>query len=160
MDSESVTIIFEETQDLVPRMPLLFLSAILIATEAFIIICCALGFTSWWQAGVLAGIFAVLYAFCNFVKIRIVVDEKNITFRMLNTYSVPLDNIIDVKKGDIDIMRNYSGWGIKKVKFKNYVSHGVDSAISAKITGRMVVTATTARPDELYDILMANRREN
>lgn len=142
-----------------PRTPLLFLLFILIATEAFMVICCALDYTPWWQAVVLAAAFLAVFAFCRFVKIKITVDEKNISFRMLNTYKVPLDNVIDVKKGDIDIMRNYSGWGIKKVKFKNYVSHGIDSAVSVKVTGRMVVTATTAHPDELYEILMANRRE-
>ncbi len=158
-DSQSVAIIFEDTQDLVPKIPLLFLSVILVATEVFIVICCALNYTSWWQAGVLAVIFVIVFAFCHFVKIKITVDENNVTFYLLKPYTVPLDHVIDVKKGDIDILRNYSGWGIKKVKFRNYVSHGIDGAVSVKVTGRMVVTVTTTRPDELYDILIENRKE-
>lgn len=155
-----MAIIFEDTQDLMPRIPLLFLASILIASEAFLVVCCALDYTSWWQAGILAIVSIIVFAFCYLVKIRITVDDTAVTFRMIKTYTVPFDHIIDVKKGDVDIMRNYSGWGIKKVKFKNYVSHGIDSAVSLKITGRTVITATVSDPDELYNILMANRREN
>ena len=154
----TVAATFEEKQDLIPEIPLKIMVLSLIACVAFIIICSALGLTEWWQSAAFAAVSAAVIAVCLFVKVRITVDEANITVRRLRPYTVPLDHIIDVKKGDIDIMRNYSEWGIKKVKFRNYTVHGVEGAVSVKLLGRIVLTMTTARPDELYELLYAHRR--
>lgn len=151
---------FEENQDLIPEIPLKILVLSLIACVAFIIICSALGLTAWWQSAAFAAVSVAIIAVCLFVKVRITVDDANITVRRLRTYTVPLDHIIDVKKGDIDIMRNYSEWGIKKVKFRNYTVHGIEGAVSVKLLGRIVLTVTTARPDELYALLIEHRRND
>lgn len=155
-----MAVIFEETQDIIPNISLKILILIIVATEVFIAACCALDYTAWWQFGLLTLVFVIFFCICYFVKIRITVTERDISVRMLKTFTVPLDHVIDVKKGDIDIMRNYSGWGIKKVKFKNYAAPGIDGAVSAKLTGRTVLTVTTRHVDELYDILMENRRKD
>lgn len=152
--------IYEETQSLLPETPLRILILSLVACVAFIFICSALGLTAWWQSAVFAAVSVALIILCMFVKVRIVIDGENLTVRRLRPYTVPLDHIIDVKKGDIDIMRNYSEWGIKKVKFRNYTVHGIEGAVSAKLLGRIVLTMTTANPDQLYDILKENRRQD
>jgi membrane protein YdbS with pleckstrin-like domain len=91
---------FEEKQDLIPEIPLKILVLSLIACVAFIIICSALGLTAWWQSAAFAAVSAAVIAVCLLVKVHITVDEANITVRRLRPYTVPLDHIIDVKKGE------------------------------------------------------------
>ena len=79
---------------------------------------------------------------------------------ILRMYPVPLTNIIDVKTGDIDIMRNYSGWGIKKVRFKTYACPGIDTAVSVKAAGRLVITVTTSDPEGLAAVLRSGAAES
>ena len=62
--------------------------------------------------------------------------------------------------GDDDVTRNYSGWGIKKVKFRNYTAHGIEGAVTVKLAGRIVLTMTCIDRDALYDILYQYRRQD
>ena len=94
--------------------------------------------------------------FCYFLKVRIVIEDGKLNAGILRMFTVPLDHVIDVKTGDIDILRNYSGWGIKKVRFKTFACPGIDSAVSVKLKGRIVLTVTTNDPEVLSRILMEN----
>ena len=114
----------------------------------------------WWQVGIFAAVTAVCVFVCMFVKIRITVDDENLTVSVFKPYVVPLAHVIDVKKGDIDVTRNYSGWGIKKVKFRNYTAHGIEGAVTVKLAGRIVLTMTCIDRDALYDILYQYRRQD
>ena len=131
------------------------------ATLVFMIGISAAGIIDgWWQVGIFAIVTAVCVFFCMFVKIRIMVDDENLTVSIFKPYVVPLEHVIDVKKGDIDITRNYSGWGVKKVKFRNYTAHGIEGAVSVKLAGRIVLTMTCKDRDTLYDILYQYRRQD
>ena len=46
--------------------------------------------------------------------------------------------------------------GIKKVRFKTFACPGIDSAVSVKLKGRIVLTVTTNDPEVLSRILMEN----
>ncbi len=152
---------FEETQDLIPETPLKILLACMGATVIFMVACYAAGIiTASWQPALMALIVGVAAVIVIFIKLRIVVDEENITVGFIRKYRVPLAHIIDVKKGDIDVARNYSGWGIKKVKFRNYTTNGIDGAVTIKLAGRNVLTMTCEDPDTLYDILCKYRRQD
>ena len=84
------------------------------------------------------------------------IEDGKLNAGILRMFTVPLDHVIDVKTGDIDILRNYSGWGIKKVRFKTFACPGIDSAVSVKLKGRIVLTVTTNDPEVLSRILMEN----
>ncbi len=152
---------FEETQDLIPETPLKILLACMGATLVFMVACYFAGIiTASWQPAIAAFIVGVAAVLVIFVKLRIVVDEENITVGFIRKYTVPLAHVIDVKKGDIDVARNYSGWGIKKVKFRNYTTNGIDGAVTIKLAGRNVLTMTCKDPDTLYDIIYRYRRQD
>ena len=156
-----VAIKFQETQDYIPETPAWIFVLAMAATLFFMVgITAACIIDGWWQAGIFAVITAICVYVCLFLKIRITVDDENLTVSLLKPYIVPLAHIIDVKKGDIDVTRNYSGWGVKKVKFRNYTAHGIEGAVSVKLTGRIVLTMTAIDRDTLYDILYSYRRED
>lgn len=86
-------------------------------------------------------------------------DESGLTVSYFKKRIYSVDRILDAKKGDIDILRDYSGWGHgTKVKYRTYSVPGEDGAVSVKLGGKEVVTVTTGRPDELYDAVMSIRR--
>ena len=156
-----VAIKFQETQDYIPELPARIFMLAMAATLVFMIGISAAGIIDgWWQVGIFAIVTAVCVFFCMFVKIRIVVDDENLTVSIFKPYVVPLAHVIDVKKGDIDITRNYSGWGVKKVRFRNYTAHGIEGAVSVKLAGRIVLTMTCRDRDTLYDILYQYRRQD
>jgi hypothetical protein len=100
-----------------------------------------------------AAITVFVAVFCRWLSVKIRIEDGVFSSGILRMYPVPLSDIIDVKTGDIDIMRNYSGWGIKKVRFKTYACPGIDTAVSVKVTGRLVVTVTTSDPEGLAAVL-------
>ncbi len=144
-----------------PEIPAKILLACLGATLVFMVACYFAGIIqASWQPALFALITGIAAVLIIFVKLRIRVDDENITVGFVRMYTVPLAHVIDVKKGDIDVARNYSGWGIKKVKFRNYTTHGVDGAVTVKLAGRNVLTMTCRDPDALYDILYRYRRQD
>ena len=146
---------FEEHDRIFQQMPYIFMVGVFAAASIFIAACAALdvGGTPWWMFYATAAITVFVAVFCRWLSVKIRVEDGVFSSGILRMYPVPLSDIIDVKTGDIDIMRNYSGWGIKKVRFKTYACPGIDTAVSVKVAGRLVVTVTTADPEGLAALL-------
>lgn len=150
-----MTRIFEEVQDVLPRIPLIMLIVVLAATDIFILACSfieAVG-TPIWMFFVSTIVFAAIIAFCLFIKLKIWIEDDVIRIKFLRSYSIPFGEFIDYKIGDIDIIRNYSGWGLKKITFKNFISIGYERGISLKVTGRRVITFTLSDPEAFAALL-------
>jgi len=146
---------FEEVQDLIPRNSFLILTAVLVATAVFMTLCSfieEIG-TPIWTSVATAVIFAGIIIFCFVVKLRVIIEDNVISIRLLKRYDIKFEEIIDYKTGDISIIRNYSGWGIKKVTFKNLVCVGYDNGISLKVTGRRVFTISLTDPEAFASLL-------
>ena len=146
---------FEETQDLLPRNAFVMLTAVLVATDIFLLMCSFIGSigTPIWMFYVSSIVFAAIILFCFFLKLRIWIEDDVIHIRFLKRYDIPFSDIIDYKTGDVDIIRNYSGWGIKKGTFKNLISIGYDRGVSLKLMGRRVITISVSDPDEFVALL-------
>ena len=148
---------YTEIEDIFPRTTFLILAITLIAADVAILACTLADIgTSMWQFYIMTLIVILVIPFCYFLKVRIVIEDGKLNAGILRMFTVPLDHVIDVKTGDIDILRNYSGWGIKKVRFKTFACPGSDSAVSVKLKGRIVLTVTTNDPEVLSRILMEN----
>jgi len=146
---------FEEVQDLIPRNAFLIMTAALAATAAFMIVCSfieEIG-TPLWMSIATSAIFAGIIVFCFVVKLRVTIEDDVISVRFLKLYEIRFEEIIDHKTGDISIIRNYSGWGIKKVAFKNLICVGYDRGISLKVTGRRVFTISLTDPEGFSALL-------
>ena len=147
--------LYEETESILPRNAFIALASTLIATDIFILICTQIEeiSTPFWMFTASTVIFAIPIIACYLVKLRISIDDDMIRLRLIKTYEIRLDEIIDYKIGDISIIRNYSGWGLKGVKFKNLICVGYDLGISFKIMGKRVVTISTSDPDAVASFL-------
>lgn len=151
---------YAEIEDIFPMPTFLILAVTLVAMDAAILVCTLADIgTSMWQFYAMAAITVLTLPFCYFLKLRIIIEDGKINAGILRMFTVPLDHVIDVKTGDIDILRNYSGWGIKKVRFKTFACPGIDTAVSVKLKGRVILTVTTNDPDMLRSILMEGREE-
>jgi hypothetical protein len=146
---------FEEVQDIMPKNAFAIMAAVLIATDAFMFACSFIGSigTPLWMPTAASVIFAGVILFCLLVKLRVSVEDGVVTVRLLKRYVIPFGEIIDHKTGDVDVIRNYSGWGIKKVTFKNLICAGYDSGVSLKLAGRRVFTFSLADPEGFSSLL-------
>lgn len=150
-----MTAVYEEIQNVLPKNAFIMLTAVLVATDIFLLICHfieSIG-TPLWMFGATSVIFAAIILFCFFLKLKIRIEDDAVHIRFLKRYDIPFSDIIDYKTGDIDIIRNYSGWGIKKVTFKNLISAGYDQGVSLKLMGRRVITVSVSDPETFVSFL-------
>ncbi len=154
---------FEETHRYLDREPFIILLIALAATDVFILICYAVGWVEeLWMPLIVIAVSAVGLLFGFFLRLTVIVNDEGFSVRFfIRTLRYPRKRILDVKKGDIDILRDYSGWGHgTKVRYRTYAVPGIDGAVSVKLGGKEVVTLTTERPDELFDIIYSMRRQD
>jgi len=146
---------FEEVQDILPKNTFFIMAAVLIATDAFILICSFIDAvdTPVWMFAATSAIFAAMIIFCWAVKLRVSIEDNVIRIRSLKRYAIPFEDVIDHKIDEITVIRNYSGWGMKKVIFKNLISIGYDRGISLKLTGRRVFTISLSDPEGFASFL-------
>jgi hypothetical protein len=146
---------FEEIQDLMPRNTLTIMASVLAATDFFMLMCSLTESikTPLWMFAMTSILFAAIIVFCFLAKTRVSVEDGTIYIRFIRGYTVPFEDIIDYKIGDLDTMRNYSGWGIRKVVFKNLIGIGYERGISLKLTGRRVITISLSDPEKFAGLL-------
>jgi hypothetical protein len=146
---------FEEVQDVLPKNSFIAMILVFVSTDVFILMTHfieSLG-TPLWMFAVASVVFAALIAFCILVKLRIVIEDNVLHIRFIKSYVIPFGDIIDYKTGDVSIIRNYSGWGMKKVTFKNLICIGYDEGASLKLMGRRVITISLSDPEGFASLL-------
>ena len=153
---------FEETLRYLDKESLTILLIALAATDVFALVAYAVGWiTEAWEPLVLIAVTAVGALIGFVLRVSLKVEDGDITVRFIRTLRYPQKRILDVKKGDIDVLRDYSGWGHgTRVRYRTIAVPGIDGAVSIKLGGKEVLTITTRRPDELYDLIYSLRRQD
>jgi hypothetical protein len=156
-----MTTVFEETEDIIPKNAFIALVAILATTSIFMLICTVVESinTPMWMFIVSTVLFSVLILACYLIKMKIKIEDDVIHIQLIKHHTIPFTDIIDHKIGDIDIIRNYSGWGFKNVKFKNFICAGYDRGVSLKIMGKKVVTFSVSDPEAFVSLLPPREAE-
>ena len=152
---------FEEVQDILPRDVFMIMAFVLIATDVFILFSyfvLPVDIQSWMFV-VTSVIFGAVILFCWLVKLRVRIENRTITVRFIKRHVISFEEVIDHKVGDISIIRNFSGWGIKKVSFKNFICVGYDAGVSLKLMGRRVVTVSLSDPESFASLLPPPRAD-
>jgi hypothetical protein len=147
--------VFEEIEDIIPRNTFIALLAVFVATSVFMLICTMIESinTPIWMFVVTTVIFSVMTLACYFIKMKVRIEDDIVHIQLIKHHVIPFGDIIDHKIGDIDIIRNYSGWGFKNVKFKNMICAGYDEGVSLKVIGRMVITFSVSNPEHFVSLL-------
>lgn len=151
---------YEESRRYLDKPSLSILLGFLIATDVFVVICffCDLILDPIWVAAIVA-VSVVGAVVGYFLRLSISIDDEAVTVSFVRKHVYPKKRILDAKKGDIDVLRDYSGWGHgTSIKYRTYSVPGIDGAVSVKLGGKEVLTFTTQNPDEVYDIIYSMRR--
>jgi len=98
--------------------------------------------------------FALVIVFCFIMRFTIEVFDDRIEFvYFFRRTSIPKSEIIDTRVGEINIIKNYSAWTLKGVKYKTYTAIGEDMGIGLKVTGKRVFFLSSADPDAIAALL-------
>ena len=133
------------------------MASVLIATDVFILVCCFIEsvMVPQWMFVLTSVIFGGVIVFFAALKLRVQIKDGVITVRFLKRYVIPFGEVLDHKVDDIDIVRNFSGWGLKKVTFKNCICAGYEKGIALKVTGRKVIAISLSDPERFASLLPA-----
>ncbi len=153
---------YEESRRYLTHEQFVILMLTLAATVVFALVCFATGIVKeLWMVACLVLVCGVGALFGAFLSFSVRIEDGNITVRMIRKVVFEEKRILDVKKGDIDILRDYSGWGRgNKIRYRTYALPGIDGAVSVKLGGKEVLTFTTENPDRVYDIIYSHRRQD
>ncbi len=153
---------FLESRPIMPRNLSILLAAVLIATLAFMlfykyvyypdlpdlaIAACAIAF-----------ILGIAASFLLYFKTEITEDSIVFTYMFRRT-EVRKEEIIDTRTGELNIIKNYSNWTLKGVRYKTFSAIGEDLGVGLKITGKRVIFFSTKDPDTIASLLPKEEQE-
>jgi len=133
------------------------MASVLIATDFFILACCFIEsvMVPPWMFALTSVIFGGVIIFFAALKLRVQIKDSVVTVRFLKRYVIPFGEILDHKVDDIDVVRNFSGWGLKKVTIKNCICAGYEKGIALKVAGRKVIVISLSDPERFASLLPA-----
>ena len=79
-------------------------------------------------------------------------DSIEMKYAIMKT-SIPKEQIIDTRTGELNIIKNYSDWTLKGVKYKTYSVIGLDTGIGLKVTGKRVFFMSAEDPEHIASLL-------
>jgi hypothetical protein len=144
---------FEETERFVTREAYIALLLLYASSGVAFLIFTLFEWTSVPMFCIYIVVFAAIILFCHFGKMKIMIQDNIVHIHCIKKYEIKFEEIIDHKTGDVDILKNYSGWGLKSVKFKNFICTGYDEGVSLKLLGRRVYTFSTSDPEAIVALL-------
>lgn len=66
---------------------------------------------------------------------------------------IPFEQIIETKTGELNIIKSYTAWSLKGVKYHTYSAVGEDMGVGLKVTGKRVYYFSTTDPDTVASLL-------
>ncbi|MBE6523769.1 MAG: hypothetical protein E7Z65_02700 [Thermoplasmata archaeon] len=104
--------------------------------------------------------FILVCLVCFLLKFTISVYDDRIEMKYaFSTTSIPLEQIIDTRTGELNIIKNYSDWTLKGVKYKTYSVIGLDLGIGLKVTGKRVFFMSAEDPERIASLLPKEEKE-
>lgn len=144
--------IFSERIRTVPKVAEIATMAILIPTDAFILISAALGWVGWWLFGLMTGIVLMSLAVFRLFVLKTDVYEDKIVIKYFRTRSYRIEKILDRRYGVMNELRNYSSIGLRGFKYRNYLCAGCETGVLFR-TLNTVVAVSSHREEELANLL-------
>lgn len=104
--------------------------------------------------------FILVCLVCFLLKFTVSVYDDRIEMRYaFSTTSIPREQIIDTRTGELNIIKNYSDWTLKGVKYKTYSVIGLDLGIGLKVTGKRVFFMSAEDPEHIASLLPKEEKE-
>ena len=147
---------YQETTMLLPKNLAVLLSLMLVATWVSMLVTKLFYYTGMpsWMLYIAAAVFAVIIFLCFWMSLSVAVYADRVDIRyVVKTTSIPMEQVIDTKTGEINIIKNYAGWNLKGVKYRTYSVIGEDMGIGLKLTGKRVCFLSTKDPSAIAALL-------
>ncbi len=151
-----------ESRVVLPRNLTIILTLVLLATWAFMTGYKYLYYPDIPDAAIIGSgiVFIIGCAICFLWKFSITVYDDRIEMKYaFMTTSIPKEQIIDTRVGELNIIKNYSDWTLKGVKYKTFSAIGEDMGIGLKVTGKRVFFMSTTDPEAIAALLPKEKKE-
>ena len=141
---------------LLPKNLAVVLSVMLLVTWASMVATKYLyysGMSTWAIAiaGIAFVIIIVLVFWMRFT-VKVFDDRVELTY-ILRTATIPKEEIIDTRYGELNVIKNYANWNIKGVKYRTYSVIGEELGVGLKVTGKRVFFFSCSDPDAVAALL-------
>jgi hypothetical protein len=99
-------------------------------------------------------VFAICVILCFAMRFSITVyDDRIEIFYIVKRTTIPKSEIITTRTGEINLIKNYSDWNLKGVKYKTYSAIGEEMGIGLKVTGKRVFYLSSKDPEAIAALL-------
>jgi hypothetical protein len=99
-------------------------------------------------------VFAICVILCFAMRFSITVyDDRIEIFYIVRRTTIPKSEIITTRTGEINLIKNYSDWNLKGVKYKTYSAIGEEMGIGLKVTGKRVFYLSSKDPEAIAALL-------
>lgn len=104
---------------------------------------------------IICGVFfglCIIACFAARFTVTVYDDRLEILYVIRKTV-IPKSEIITFRIGELNIIKNYSDWTLKGVKYKTYAAVGEDMGIGLKVTGKRVFYLSSKDPEAIGALL-------
>lgn len=154
---------YREGGPLLPRQLTYILAAVLVATlgcMAYMELATDAGMPGW-TVPVSAVVFAIVIVFAWVARLDVEVSDAGIEIKYLfRTVSLPRDEILDKRVGDLDQIKNFATWNLKGVKHRLYSRVGEEGGVAVKLKGKRVAVISSADPEAMFARVPLEVRED
>ncbi len=148
--------VYQESHPVLPRNLSIILTIVLAATWLFMIVYKFVYYPELPDlALIVTGVaFAIACVMCFLMNFSVRVYEDSIEMKYLFfRVQLPKEQIIDTRTGELNIIKNYSDWTLKGVKYKTYSVIGLDLGVGLKVTGKRVFFFSAEDPEAISALL-------
>ncbi len=143
---------FSERIRVVPVTAERALLAILVPTDAFILISAALGWVSWWLFAAMTAVTAFMFLLSRLFILKTDVYDDRVVIKYFKTRNYRMEKIRDRRYGVMNDIRNFAGVGLRGLRYRNYLCAGCETGV-VFLTQGAVVAVSSYRTEELAGLL-------
>ena len=146
---------YQESRMILPKNLAILLSAMLVVTWIAMVVTKYAYSDLPTVALIICGVvFAICVILCFAMRFSITVyDDRIEIFYIVKRTTIPKSEIITTRTGEINLIKNYSDWNLKGVKYKTYSGIGEEMGIGLKVTGKRVFYLSSKDPEAIAALL-------
>lgn len=147
---------YQESRMLLPKNLAIMLVAVLIITWVSFLVTKltyydGIPMLAIYGFGIITAIASILVFAMRF-GISVYGDRVEIWYIVSKTV-IPIAEIIDTRTGELNLIKNYSAWNLKGVKYRTFSAVGEDLGIGLKVTGKRVFYMSSKDPEAIAALL-------
>ncbi len=147
---------FVESRTIMPKNLAIIVALMLLAAWASMIVTKYLYYEDMSLAviAICGAAFLITIVICFLLKFSVeIYDDRIEIIYIFRKTVIPKEQIIDTKSGELNVIKSYTAWSLKGVKYHTYSAIGEDLGVGLKVTGKRVYYLSTKDPDAMLSLL-------